>query len=121
MHRRLFRIATIACPAQRRAPQGGIPLFSALPTRYSLSPSEPASIHMIASLSETADLGKDQVRAIATLAEKLHLPAQEVQQVYLKEFDRLESQARIRGFLGVLALRNARSVLRSGDSIASDR
>jgi len=76
---------------------------------------------MIESFSGTAELGKDQVRAIATLAEKLHLPPQEVQQVYLREFNRLDSQARIRGFLGVLALRNARSVLGSGNGIAPDR
>lgn len=75
---------------------------------------------MIEAFSGTAELGKDQVRAIATLAEKLHLPPQEVQQVYLQEFDRLESQARIRGFLGVLALRNARSVLGSGSGVAPD-
>lgn len=120
MHHPLFRISTSARPVEQHAPPGDVSLFSALPRSYSLVPFDPPSIAMIASFSGTADLGKDQDRAIATLAEKLHLPAQEVQQVYLQEFDRLESQARIRGFLGVLALRNARSLLCSGNSVAPD-
>jgi len=61
-----------------------------------------------------ADHGKD----IATLAEKLHLPIHTVHEVYSKEFDRLASQARIGHFLGVLTLRNTRSILRSNDAHA---
>jgi hypothetical protein len=74
-----------------------------------------AGIDMIAPVSEPADPEKDQVRAIATLSDKLHLPMQEVREVYLREFGRLESQARIRNFLGVLALSRTRSALRCGN------
>lgn len=74
-----------------------------------------AGIDMIAPVSQPADPDKDQARAIATLSDRLHLPVQEVRQVYLREFGRLESQARIRNFLGVLALSRTRSVLRCGN------
>lgn len=74
---------------------------------------------MVASILEPADLDKDQARAIAALSEKLHLPAQQVRQVYLEEFGRLGSQARVRSFLSVLALSRARAVLRSGGRFVS--
>lgn len=64
-------------------------------------------------------LDEDQARVIVTLSEKLHLPAHEVQQVFLQELGRLESHARIRHFVGVLALRNTRSILRSGGGATS--
>lgn len=69
---------------------------------------------MTASVSEPADLDATQARAIAALAEKLHLPLSEVRQVYLNEHNRLKSQARICSFVGVLAISSTRSVLRSG-------
>jgi hypothetical protein len=74
---------------------------------------------MAASITEPENLDKDHARAIASLAEKLHLPLSEVRQTYLEEFDRLKSRARIAGFVEVLAVSNARSVLRSGKKLRS--
>jgi hypothetical protein len=56
----------------------------------------------------------DHATAIATLSEKLKIPKDEVVDIYRKEFDRLAVHARIPTFLVVLAMRNARSILRSG-------
>jgi hypothetical protein len=53
-------------------------------------------------------------RAIASLSEKLQLPLSEVRQAYLKELERLKSQARIHRFVDVLALSSTRSLLSSG-------
>ncbi len=100
---------------------GGFSLFLALPAGTSVWLSGPAGIDMIASVSEPTDLDKGQARAIATLSDRLHLPVQEVRQVYLQELDRLEAQARIHNFLGVLALSRTRSVLRSGNRLTSSR
>jgi hypothetical protein len=69
---------------------------------------------MVAPVTEPESLDKDHARAIASLAEKLHLPLSEVRLTYLKEVDRLKSQARIGGFVEVLAVSSTRSVLRSG-------
>lgn len=74
---------------------------------------------MIASVTEPTDLDAAQARAIAALSEKLHLPLDEVRQAYLKELDRLKSQARIRRFVDVLAVSSTRSVLRCGKKLQS--
>ena len=76
---------------------------------------------MIAPVLERADLDEDQARAIATLSDRLHLPVQEVRRVYLQELDRLEAQARIRTFLGTLALSRTRSALRCGNRPSASR
>lgn len=67
---------------------------------------------MIVSVSEPTELDNAQTRAIAALSENLHLPPNEVREVYLKELDRLKSQARIACFVDVLAVSRSRSVLR---------
>ena len=72
----------------------------------------------MASDDPTPDMDNDHGRAIAMLSEKLQIPMYEVQEIYSKEFDRLASQARIGLFLGVLTLRNTRSILRSGNGHA---
>lgn len=69
---------------------------------------------MVASFTGPADLGTDQDRVIASLAAKLHRPLSEVRQVYVREFDRLRSEARIHTFIEVLAVRSTRSALRAG-------
>jgi hypothetical protein len=61
----------------------------------------------------------DHARAIATLAEKLKIPQDEVVEIFRKEFDRLAVQARIPTFLVVLAMRNTRSILRAGHAHAA--
>ena len=75
---------------------------------------------MITSIAERAKLDDEQARAIEMLSRKLHLPVSEVRQVFVKELGRLESQARVHRFLGVLALSSTRSVLRSPDRRTPD-
>ncbi len=50
--------------------------------------------------------------AIQALSEKLKLPALKVIEVYRTEFKRLAAQSRIETYLGVLAMRNTRRILR---------
>lgn len=69
---------------------------------------------MTASVSQPAYLEKHHARAIASLSEKLHLPLSEVRQAYLKELERLKSQARIHRFVDALAFSSTRSLLSSG-------
>jgi uncharacterized protein (DUF2126 family) len=69
---------------------------------------------MVASAMKPADLDKHQATAVASLSEKLHLPLHQVREAYLKELDRLQSQARIHRFVAVLALSSTRSALSSG-------
>ena len=66
-----------------------------------------------------SSLEKDHVRAIATLSEKLRVPAYEVGEVYRKEFDRLAVGARIPTYLIVLAMSHTQSILRGGAGGAS--
>ena len=56
---------------------------------------------------------QDVEHLIAALSEELHVPAQRVGEVYWEQLDLLASEARIPDFLGVLALRNARAILRT--------
>jgi len=57
----------------------------------------------------------EQDRAIAQISDKLRVPAQEVGEIYRKEFERLAVQARIPTFVATLAMRNTRSILRGVD------
>jgi len=64
-------------------------------------------------MTETASpIEEDHVKNIATLSKQLEVPMHEVDVIYRKEFDQLAAAARIRTFLGVLAMSRARSVLR---------
>ena len=49
---------------------------------------------------------------VSALARRLHIPVSDVGAVYVKELARLAADARIEGFLSVLALRNTREILR---------
>jgi hypothetical protein len=51
---------------------------------------------------------------IEVLSERLQIPADKVHQTYREELNRLSAQARIPDFLPLLALRNAREILRGG-------
>jgi hypothetical protein len=50
--------------------------------------------------------------AIAALSEKLHVSASDVVEVYRDEFTRLHAQARVKTFVGVLAMSNTKNILR---------
>jgi hypothetical protein len=50
---------------------------------------------------------------VKSLSEKLHVPPQRARQVYTAQLDRLACDARIEDFLTILAIRNARAVLRA--------
>ena len=67
---------------------------------------------MIAIASPAADLNKEYSSAVVTLAENLQVPAHAVQEIYSQEFDRLAMKARVKSFVGVLAMRNTRAILR---------
>jgi hypothetical protein len=53
---------------------------------------------------------------VVTLSKKFHIPAQQAQEVYSSQFERLSVDARIDDFLTVLAIRNARAILRTNAS-----
>ena len=56
---------------------------------------------------------ENDARAIQALSEKLKVPERKVIEVYRTEFNRLAAQSRIETFLGVLAMRNTKSILRN--------
>jgi len=73
-------------------------------------------------MAESAShLQTDHFGAIATFANELKVPMQEVGAIFESQFDRLAVQARITNFLVVLAMRNTRSIIREGDRRASLR
>jgi hypothetical protein len=49
--------------------------------------------------------------AVAALSEKLHVPATDVVEVYRHEFTRLHAQARVKAYVGVLAMSNTKNIL----------
>lgn len=61
--------------------------------------------------AETCD-----ARALARLSEKLHVPANEVLEVYKYEFTRLHAQARVKTYVGVLAMSNTKNILHKTSS-----
>jgi hypothetical protein len=61
------------------------------------------------SLDPTAEHGG----VIARLSHQLQVPLHEVSAIYGAQLERLAAGARIQNFLGVLALRNTRDVLRA--------
>lgn len=50
------------------------------------------------------------------LAESLHRPLEEVQEIYQQQLDRLASGARVQNFVGALAIRHTRSILRGAET-----
>jgi len=50
--------------------------------------------------------------AIAALSHELSVPLPQVDEVYQQQFSALAAQARVRSFLGILALRQTRAILR---------
>jgi signal transduction histidine kinase len=61
------------------------------------------------SLDQTAEHGG----VIARLSHELRVPLHEVRKIYGAQLERLTADARIQKFLGVLALRNTRDILRA--------
>ena len=53
---------------------------------------------------------------VTALSAKFRVPAQEVEEVYSAQLERLSADARIDDFLSVLAIRNARAILRASTS-----
>ena len=56
----------------------------------------------------------DAAHLVAALAERMQVPFEQVDEIYWEQVDRLAADARIHDFLAVLALRNARAILRGG-------
>ncbi len=50
-------------------------------------------------------------KALAALSEKLHVSASAVVEVYNGEFTRLQAQARVKTYVGVLAMSNTKDIL----------
>ena len=53
---------------------------------------------------------------VEALADQLHLPVEQVTRAYLRELTRLESEARIKNFVSVLALGAVRTRLRDPET-----
>jgi hypothetical protein len=64
-------------------------------------------------MSEPRSNLENDAQAIHELSEKLKVPELKVIEVYKTEFKRLAAQSRIETYLGVLAMRNTKSILRS--------
>jgi hypothetical protein len=56
---------------------------------------------------------------IARLSHELQLPLHQVREIYGAQLERLAADARIQSFLGVLATRNTRNILRAADRRAA--
>jgi hypothetical protein len=54
---------------------------------------------------------------VEALADQLHLPVEQVERAYLRELARLESEARIKNFVSVVALGIVRTRLRDSPTI----
>jgi hypothetical protein len=70
-----------------------------------------ARVSWIDMIETVPRLEDDHVKNIATLSKQLEVPVHEVDVIYRKEFDQLAVAARIRTFLGVLAMNRTRSIL----------
>ncbi len=57
-------------------------------------------------IAETYD-----AKAVAALSEELHVSADDVVEVYKHEFSRLHAQARIKTYVGILAMSNTKNIL----------
>jgi len=68
---------------------------------------------MVMLVSECLDPTGAHGRVMSRLAHELHIPLHEVQGIYRAQFERLGADARIERFLGVLAMRNTRDILRA--------
>jgi hypothetical protein len=66
---------------------------------------------MISRLAAGNNEARDE-RLIADLSRAFCVPSKEVQEIYREQLRRLAEGARICGFLGVLAMRRTRSILR---------
>lgn len=62
--------------------------------------------------TQSTRAGAEFAQAVKSLAEKEQIPLQEVEQIFLKEFSRLASGARIPTFTSLLAIRRTRDILR---------
>lgn len=62
-------------------------------------------------MSEASSNLENDAQAIQALSEKLRVPELKVIEVYRTEFKRLAAQSRIETYLGVLAMRNTKSIL----------
>jgi hypothetical protein len=69
--------------------------------------------------SDSLDPTAEHVGVIARLSRELQVPLQEVREIYGAQLERLAADARIQSFLGVLATRNTRDILRAADRRAA--
>jgi Protein of unknown function (DUF3562) len=58
----------------------------------------------------------EHAHVIAHLSDELNIPAQDVDMVFREQIDHLAAGARIKTFIGVLAVRRTRAVLRDRTS-----
>jgi len=65
--------------------------------------------------SQSQDPAAEHGEVIARLSNQLQIPLHEVREVYGAQLNRLATDARIANFLGVLALRNTRDILRADE------
>ncbi len=71
------------------------------------------------SASPSPDPAGDPRGVIARLSHALQVPLQEVREIYGTQLQRLGVEARVRNFLGVLALRHTRDILRADERRAA--
>ena len=64
-------------------------------------------------MTEVDSILDNDAKEIRALAETCKVPELKVIEVYRSEFKRLAAQSRIETYLGVLAMRNTKSILRS--------
>jgi hypothetical protein len=74
---------------------------------------------MVMVASQSLHPSADHEGVVARLSHELQVPLHEVREIYGAQLERLAAQARIHNFLGVLATRNTRDILRATDRRAA--
>jgi uncharacterized protein DUF3562 len=72
---------------------------------------------MTESTMTASSAADDAQQAIQALSKKLDVPELKVLEVYKTEYSRLSAQCRIAAFVGVLAMRNTRTILREAGRV----
>ncbi len=67
---------------------------------------------MSAERAETARIANDLAQTIAQLSAKMEVSFDQVREIYSGEVNRLAAEARIQQFVGILAMRRTRNILR---------
>lgn len=69
-------------------------------------------IAMNATPAQPAEASTELPRSVASLATRMHIPVNKIEEIYSNELNRLTAEARLQMFVGVLAISRTRDILR---------